>query len=203
MLNLNQPLPKAAVATEPVWKVSDGGVIVDSMPYTSKLSSLWTLSWIRTRIIAHFSTGTYLWQERFWHHLSLTDSQGAQKPWCYSSPVSTKICSSTTLYQLVLLLSFSLSLIDSSREQIQDAVAVYFVRPTRENIDKICQDCKAQLYSSFYFNFISPISRSLLEDLARAAVEANCVEQIAKVGDLLYHCSQVSPSHFGKQRGYM
>ena len=73
------------------------------------------------------------------------------------------------------------SLIDSPREQIQDAVAVYFVRPTRENIDKICQDCKAQLYSSFYFNFISPISRSLLEDLARAAVTANCVDQIAKV----------------------
>ena len=60
-------------------------------------------------------------------------------------------------------------------------MAVYFVRPTRENIDKICQDCQAQLYSSFYFNFISPISRSLLEDLARAAVTANCVDQIAKV----------------------
>ena len=74
-------------------------------------------------------------------------------------------------------------MIDSSREQIQDAVAVYFVRPTRENIDKICQDCQAQLYSSFYFNFISPISRSLLEDLARAAVTANCVDQIAKVGE--------------------
>ena len=74
------------------------------------------------------------------------------------------------------------SLIDSPREQIQDAVAVYFVRPTRENIDKICQDCKAQLYSSFHFNFISPISRSLLEDLARAAVAANCVDQIARVG---------------------
>lgn len=67
------------------------------------------------------------------------------------------------------------------RDQIQDAVAVYFVRPTRENIDRICQDCKAQLYSNFHFNFISPISRSLLEDLARAAVAANCVEQIAKV----------------------
>ena len=84
------------------------------------------------------------------------------------------------------------SLIDSPREQIQDAVAVYFVRPTRENIDKICQDCQAQLYSSFYFNFISPISRSLLEDLARAAVTANCVDQIAKVNlknhTIMYMC---------------
>ena len=83
-------------------------------------------------------------------------------------------------------------LLDSPRDQIQDAVAVYFVRPTRENIDRICQDCKAQLYSSFYFNFISPISRSLLEDLARAAVTANCVEQIAKVCVVYYVQVRVS-----------
>ena len=89
---------------------------------------------------------------------------------------------SEALYMYFFSLSPTLySLIDSPREQIQDAVAVYFVRPTRENVDKICHDCKAQLYSSFYFNFISPISRSLLEDLARAAVAANCVDQIAKV----------------------
>lgn len=53
--------------------------------------------------------------------------------------------------------------------------------PTKENIAKICQDCKAQLYDSYYFNFITPISRSLLEDLAKAAIEANCVPQISKV----------------------
>ena len=72
-------------------------------------------------------------------------------------------------------------LIDSPREQITDAVAVYFLMPTRENIAKICQDCKAQLYDSYYFNFITPISRMLLEDLAKAALEANCVDQISKV----------------------
>ena len=72
-------------------------------------------------------------------------------------------------------------LIDSPREQIRDAVAVYFVLPNRENIAKICQDCKAQLYDNYYFNFITPISRSLLEDLAKAAVESNCVAQISKV----------------------
>lgn len=86
-----------------------------------------------------------------------------------------------TIFLLTIFFPTFHSLIDSPREQIQDAVAIYFVRPTRENVDKICQDCKAQLYSSFYFNFISPISRSLLEDLARAAVAANCVDQIAKV----------------------
>lgn len=80
-----------------------------------------------------------------------------------------------------LLTPFLYRLIDSPREQIRDAVAVYFVLPTRENIAKICQDCKAQLYSNYYFNFITPISRSLLEDLAKAAVESNCVPQISKV----------------------
>ena len=72
-------------------------------------------------------------------------------------------------------------LIDSPREQISDAVAVYFLMPTKENIAKICQDCKAQLYESYFFNFTTPISRSLLEDLAKAALEANCVTQISKV----------------------
>ena len=62
-------------------------------------------------------------------------------------------------------------------------MAVYFVLPTRENITKICQDCKAQLYDNYYFNFITPISRSLLEDLAKAAVESNCVAQISRVYD--------------------
>jgi len=93
-------------------------------------------------------------------------------------------------YSLVTLgvdfVSFSLHsphsrLIDSPREQITDAVAVYFLMPTRENIAKICQDCKAQLYDSYYFNFITPISRPLLEDLAKATLEANCVAQISKV----------------------
>ena len=57
--------------------------------------------------------------------------------------------------------------------------------PSRENIAKICQDCKAQLYDSYYFNFITPISRTLLEDLAKAALEANCVTQISKARNVM------------------
>ena len=76
---------------------------------------------------------------------------------------------------------YSTRQIDSAREQITDAVAVYFVMPTKENVDRICTDCKAQLYSAYYFNFITPITRSLLEDLAKMAVETRCVEQISKV----------------------
>ena len=54
--------------------------------------------------------------------------------------------------------------------------------PSQENIDRICRDCKAQLYDNYYFNFITPIPRAMLEQLAKAAVETNTVAQISKVG---------------------
>ena len=71
-------------------------------------------------------------------------------------------------------------LIDAPREQIADATALYFVMPTKDNVTKICQDCRLQLYEAYHFNFITPISRTLLEDLAKGALETNCVTQISK-----------------------
>eukprot|EP00731_Ephydatia_muelleri_P027307 Em0019g180a len=78
-------------------------------------------------------------------------------------------------------------LIDAPREQIADATALYFVMPTKENVTKICQDCRLQLYEAYHFNFITPISRTLLEDLAKGALETNCVTQISKVYDQFLH----------------
>lgn len=40
---------------------------------------------------------------------------------------------------------------------------------------------KNELYEQYYLNFISPIPRGLLEDIAQAAIAANCVTQINKV----------------------
>lgn len=74
-------------------------------------------------------------------------------------------------------------LIDSEREQIPDAVAVYFVVPSQENIARICQDCRSQAYESYYFNFITPLPRDGLEELARTAVEARCEAQVVRVVD--------------------
>ena len=45
------------------------------------------------------------------------------------------------------------------------------------------QDLRKQLYSNYYLNFISPLSRALLEDLAQAALDANAVGQVARVYD--------------------
>uniref|UniRef100_A0A4W6DHT7 Sec1 family domain-containing protein 1 n=1 Tax=Lates calcarifer TaxID=8187 RepID=A0A4W6DHT7_LATCA len=74
-------------------------------------------------------------------------------------------------------------LLHSDRDPIPDVPAVYFVMPTEENIDRICQDLRNQLYESYYLNFISAISRSKLEDIASAALAANAVSQVTKVFD--------------------
>ncbi|CAG5866936.1 sec1 family domain-containing protein 1 [Menidia menidia] len=74
-------------------------------------------------------------------------------------------------------------LLHSDRDPIPDVPAIYFLMPTEENIDRICQDLRNQLYESYYFNFISAISRSKLEDIASAALAANAVSQVTKVFD--------------------
>ncbi|XP_045143587.1 sec1 family domain-containing protein 1 [Echinops telfairi] len=74
-------------------------------------------------------------------------------------------------------------LLHSDRDPIPDVPAVYFVMPTEENIDRLCQDLRNQLYESYYLNFISAISRSKLEDIANAALAASAVAQVAKVFD--------------------
>ena len=71
--------------------------------------------------------------------------------------------------------------IDSPRDQISDAVAVYFVMPTPQNVSRMCEDCRAQLYDKYYLNFVTAIPRPLLEELAKTSLETNCVSQIAKV----------------------
>ncbi|XP_069065158.1 sec1 family domain-containing protein 1 [Pleurodeles waltl] len=74
-------------------------------------------------------------------------------------------------------------LLHSDRDAIPDVPAVYFVMPTEENIDRICQDLRNQLYEAYYLNFISAISRSKLEDIASAALASSAVTQVAKVFD--------------------
>ena len=58
-------------------------------------------------------------------------------------------------------------LLHSTGDTIPDAPAVYFCLSSDENIQRICQDL-----SSYYYNFISPVSRTKLEDLATAALQA-------------------------------
>ncbi|KAH7726424.1 Sly1 protein [Aphelenchoides avenae] len=74
-------------------------------------------------------------------------------------------------------------MLHSDREPLPDVPAVYFVAPTQKNVEKICDDLKRAMYDSFYFNFVSPIPRLLLEPLAECAVQGGTAQQVQKVTD--------------------
>ncbi|XP_037799503.1 sec1 family domain-containing protein 1-like [Penaeus monodon] len=74
-------------------------------------------------------------------------------------------------------------LLHSERGEVPDVPAIYFCQPTEENLIRIGQDFSDGLYSSYYLNFISPISRQKMEDLALAALQAGCQSNIKKVFD--------------------
>ncbi len=53
--------------------------------------------------------------------------------------------------------------------------------PEQTNINRVCRDLNSHIYDSYYFNYISPISRPLLEELAKATVDTNSVSEVTKV----------------------
>lgn len=69
----------------------------------------------------------------------------------------------------------------SDRDPIPEVPAIYFCAPTEENLGRISQDFQRAVYDIYHLNFISPISRQKLEDLASAALQANSVASIHKV----------------------
>eukprot|EP01135_Chromosphaera_perkinsii_P008142 Nk52_evm1s1141 gene=Nk52_evmTU1s1141 len=74
-------------------------------------------------------------------------------------------------------------LLHSDRDPIPDVPAIYFVMPTKENVQRICRDCKEELYDSFYLNFISAVPRGRLEELAASVLESNTQMFISKIFD--------------------
>lgn len=71
----------------------------------------------------------------------------------------------------------------SDRDQIPEVPAVYFCAPTEENLGRICQDLDNGVYDQYHLNFISPITRQKLEDLAASAIQSNSVMSIHKLYD--------------------
>ena len=98
----------------------------------------------------------------------------------YGQDIISPLLSVADLRELGVTLYLSLQ---SSRDSIPDVPAVYFVYPNDDSISRICQDMQNQLYSSYYFNFLSGISRSKLEDLANAALQYDADTQVVKVFD--------------------
>lgn len=66
---------------------------------------------------------------------------------------------------------------------IPEVPAIYFCAPSQENLDRIGHDLNNGLYDIYHLNFISPISRQKMEDLASAALLAGAVANIHKVFD--------------------
>lgn len=87
-------------------------------------------------------------------------------------------------------------LLHSEREPVPDAPAVYFVRPTEANINKIAEDCSKQLYRTAYVNFITRVERPLMEKLAQELVATNSVPMISKVFDQYLDVIALEPSLF-------
>ncbi|KIY73526.1 Sec1-like protein [Cylindrobasidium torrendii FP15055 ss-10] len=80
----------------------------------------------------------------------------------------------------------------SNRPPLPDVPAVYFVSPTRANIERIAEDLEKNLYESFHLNFSDPLPRSMLEDLAAAVARDGTEEQVKEVVD--QYLSFIAPS---------
>eukprot|EP00964_Phaeocystis_antarctica_P124204 scaffold87888_cov57-Phaeocystis_antarctica.AAC.1 len=87
-------------------------------------------------------------------------------------------------------------LLDSARDQIADVPAIYFVQPTKANVDRLGADCAAGLYEAYYLNFTPAVPRVLLEDLAAKALASENVGQIGKVMDQYLNFSSLEDDLF-------
>ncbi len=83
------------------------------------------------------------------------------------------ICAGVTLH----------TLITDARDKIPDAPAVYFVRPTAENVAAIARDAAQRQYKSQFIHFTAPTPRPLLQSLAEGVAAANASALVAKVVD--------------------
>jgi hypothetical protein len=74
-------------------------------------------------------------------------------------------------------------LLKSEREPIPDVPAIYFCRPTKENLAVIAQDCAKGLYARAHLNFVTKLDRALMEDFAKLVVQTGSLDRIASVHD--------------------
>ena len=96
-------------------------------------------------------------------------------------------------------------LLHSEREPIPDVPAVYFCRPTKENLARIAQDCAKGLYSRVHLNFVTKLERTLMEDFARLVVQSGSLGKVASVHDqyLDYVCMEQGLFSLAKKDSYV
>ncbi|KAJ1604682.1 Sec1 family [Cryptosporidium canis] len=94
--------------------------------------------------------------------------------------------------------------LSAQKSNIPEVPALYFIKPTEENIDKLCEDLRSLYYESYYVNFISPCSDQLLEYFAKKALQTGNANRITKVIDRYLDFVSLSPAQFslGMDRVY-
>lgn len=78
---------------------------------------------------------------------------------------------------------------------------VYLVEPTATNLERITQDLQKGLYSPAHVNFLSSISRPLLEDFASQTAQAETSESISQVFDQYLNFIVSEPNLFSLGMG--
>lgn len=78
------------------------------------------------------------------------------------------------------------SQLHSLRPPLPDVPAVYFVSPTLANIRRIAEDLRKGLYESFHLNFVEPLPRALLEELAASVAQDGTGDAIEQASITLY-----------------
>ncbi|KAL0580836.1 Vesicle trafficking between the ER and Golgi [Marasmius crinis-equi] len=84
----------------------------------------------------------------------------------------------------------------STRPPLPDVPAVYFVSPTLANVRRIAEDLRKNLYESYHLNFVEPLPRHLLEELAASIAQDGTEEYIEQVIDQYLSFIAPSPSLF-------
>ncbi|CAK5277772.1 unnamed protein product [Mycena citricolor] len=79
--------------------------------------------------------------------------------------------------------------LNSNRPPLRDVPAVYLVSPTLANIRRIAEDLEKGLYESFHLNFVEPLPRALLEELAASVARDGTGDMV-----LDQYLSFISPS---------
>lgn len=95
-------------------------------------------------------------------------------------------------------------MISSEREPIPDVPAIYFVEPSRSNLQIIASDCAKGLYGTVYLNFVTKLERPLMEEFAKLIVQSNSLSNIASIHDLYldYICLERNLFSLNKQDSY-
>ena len=78
---------------------------------------------------------------------------------------------------------------------------MYLVEPTAANLQLITQDLQKGLYSPAYINFLSSISRPLLEEFAAQTAQAGTSESISQVFDQYLNFIVTEPNLFSLGMG--